>query len=103
MALIEFNLKPLQDVMPWGDEPNQYLHWFALTDSFYYMELGDVQLFCYSDEILEFWSKEYPGCNSKNEPYMDYQVVRLYEDVLEILPDVIQPIPEAIEVESFHR
>ena len=89
--------------MPWGDEPNQYLHWFALTDSFYYMELGDVQLFCYSDEILEFWSKEYPGCNSKNEPYMDYQVVRLYEDVLEILPDVIQPIPEAIEVESFHR
>lgn len=96
MALFDFKLKPLQDVMPWGDEPNKNLHWFGLTDGFYYMDLGDVQLFRYSDEILKLWSKDYQDSNYINEPYMDYQVVRLYEDILEILPDVIQPIPEII-------
>lgn len=96
MPLFEFNLKPLQKVMPWRDQTNEYLHWFGLTDGCYHMNLGDVQLFRYSDEILHFWSKEFPDVDYINEPYMDYQVVRLYEDVLSILADVIQPVPDEV-------
>lgn len=97
MALFEFNLKPLQDVLAWGEEPNQYLHWFGLTDAIYYMNVGKEQLFRYSDEILEFWTKEYPDeAEAYQNPFYDYQVSRLYFDILEILPNVLQPIPKPI-------
>lgn len=45
MSLFEFKLKKLPDVLPWGEEPDFYLHWFGLTDGIYYMNVGNEQLF----------------------------------------------------------
>ena len=91
MALFEFILHPLQKVMPWGEAPNLMLHWFGLTDGIYYMNVGEDQLFRAPKEILEQWRKEYP--NAYNFEYVDYPVIRLYEDLLEILTNILQPIP----------
>jgi Family of unknown function (DUF5984) len=96
MALLEFKLKPLKEVMPWGEEPELNLHWFGLTDGIYYMNVGEEQLFRSSKEILLHWKKEYPDMDI-NCPYVDYHVVRLYEDLLEILADVLQPIPAELQ------
>jgi len=96
MALFEFKLKPLQEVMPWGEEPELNLHWFGLTDGIYYMNVGEEQLFRSSKEILLHWKKEYPDLDI-NLAYVDYQVVRLYEDLLEILADVMQAIPAELQ------
>ena len=96
MALFEFKLKPLQEVMPWGEGSDLKLHWFGLTDGIYYMNVGGEQLFRSSKEILLHWKKEYPDLDI-NLVYIDYQVVRLYEDLLEILVNILQIIPNELQ------
>ena len=93
MALFEFNLVPLVDLLPWGEEPNLSLTWYGLTDGHYYMNVGDAQLFRYSDPILQLWSDER---EEYQHSYFEYQVARLYEDILYALPDIIQPIPDRV-------
>ncbi len=95
MHLFELDLKPLDQVKPWGEPPNQTLHWFGLTDGVYYMNVGGQQLFRYSDDALLRWAAEFPDECSES-PYVDYQVIRLYEDVLEMLPNVLSPIPDMV-------
>jgi hypothetical protein len=95
MSLFEFKLKDLQDVQPWGEEPDLYLHWFGLTDGIYFINAGNDQLFRTSELILRHWSKQYCSIDL-NQPFVDYQVVRLYEDLLEILPDILNPVPAAV-------
>ncbi len=82
--------------MPWGEEPELNLHWFGLTDGIYYMNVGEDQLFRSSKEMLLHWKNEYPDLDI-NLAYVDYQVVRLYEDLLEILADVKQTIPAELQ------
>jgi hypothetical protein len=95
MSLFEFKLKNLPDVLPWGEEPDLYLHWFGLTDGIYFMNVGSEQLFCASTAYMEYLAKEYPDINI-NDVYVDYQVVRLYEDLLEKIVDMLQPVPSEI-------
>lgn len=94
MSLFEFKLKDLKDVDPWGTPENLSLHWFGLTDGFFFMNVGSEKLFCLSKEILKQNAsfKEISG----NDFFIDYQVVRPYEDVLEILPNILQEIPDDI-------
>ena len=94
MALFDFKLKDIQEITPWGESPNLYLHWFALTDSFYHLNIKGKELFRYSNEILDYWNKQNP--DEKQSKYVDYNIARLYEDFLEILPAIMQPIPEEI-------
>ncbi|GAA6139686.1 hypothetical protein NBRC116583_34330 [Arenicella sp. 4NH20-0111] len=96
MALFEFKLKPLEEIIPWGEENNLYLSWFGLTDSNYYMNVGKEKLFEYSTELLRYWSKDNSNDEIHVSPYFDYQVSRLHEDLLAILPNVLQEIPKAL-------
>ncbi|MDM8561668.1 DUF5984 family protein [Candidatus Parabeggiatoa sp. HSG14] len=95
MALFEFELTPLDKMTPWGNQSDLSLHWFGLTDGIYYLNVGNEQLFRFSKEILQHWRKEYPKLDGFKD-HVDYQVVRLYEDVLEILPDILSPIPTEV-------
>lgn len=94
MALFEFDLADIEDIVPWGTAPKQSLSWFGLTDGVYHMDVHGKQLFRYSDEIRAHWKFQYSEL--KDTPFVDYQVVRLWEDLLEMLPDILNPIPDKL-------
>ncbi|HEY9907288.1 MAG TPA: DUF5984 family protein [Thermosynechococcaceae cyanobacterium] len=89
--LFDFHLRPLEEVMPWGKPPNSYLSWFVLTDGFYRLQVGSEFLFNYSDDFAERWAAQSVSVHTRS--FVDYYVVRLWEDLLEILPDVLEPLP----------
>ena len=74
-----------------GHNPNLYLHWFGLTEGFYRLQVGSSYLFNASDEYVDYRARNFSDayCGSS----VDYYVVRLWEDLLEMLPDVLEPIP----------
>ncbi len=78
MIRFRFELRPVDEVTPWGDPPS--LHWFGLTDGWYWIESG-------GHELLRRTRVDDP------RPYVDYQVVRLWEDVSVLTPEVLVPVP----------
>lgn len=82
--LFNFKLTPLGQVKPWGD---QRLHWYGLTDGQYWLEAGDHILLEYT---------EHARSHSLSTRFCDYLVVRLYEDLLEILPFVLETMPDEL-------
>ncbi|MEM9997007.1 MAG: DUF5984 family protein [Bacteroidota bacterium] len=91
---IDFALKPLDEVMPWGTPPDQVLHWFGLTDGYYRIDLGEVKLFDYAPEAKAHGATAYPEAYSG--PYVDYHVVRLWEDLIEVLAPALRPSPDRL-------
>jgi len=85
--LFNFTLKPLASVQPWGELGNLNLHWFGLTDGEYWIEVGSDSLFEYSEQVRQF-----PDATR----YCNYQVVRFDEDVLEMVPFILEPVPRAL-------
>lgn len=73
-----FELTPLAEVGTWGRETPR-LHWFGLTDGWYWIELGEIRLLRFSADY--------------EIPYVDYYVVRLWEDLLGLLPAVLEEVP----------
>lgn len=53
------------------------MHWFGLTDGWYWIEVGELRLLQYAD-----------GSG------IDYYVVRLWEDLLQLLPALLEDVPE---------
>jgi len=93
--LFDFRLRPISEVAAWGRSPDLRLSWFGFTDGFYRLDVGGEYLLNYSSETVELCRSlgagTYPG------PYVDYYVVRLWEDVYEILYDVLQPLPKDLQ------
>jgi hypothetical protein len=92
--LFNFRLRPVDRIAPWSREGQSVLHWFGLTDGWYWMDVGTDQLFRYTDDILRLWG--IPPDHGENLPSVDYQVVRLWEDLQEMLPSILEPIPERV-------
>lgn len=70
-------------------------HWFGLTDGFYHLNVGKEQIYRNTNEILNCRQDKYPEYKNP-DIYVDYQIVRLYEDFLDTLSDVLQPIQKEI-------
>jgi len=81
--LFQFELLGLDDVEPWGSEKTLSMHWFGLTDGWYWMQAGDQQLFR-------------RNATNDGRPFVGYHVVRLWEDLLEIVPAMLAPVPADI-------
>lgn len=81
--LFNFELRPLNEVEPWGHPPAQHLSWFGLTDGWYWLETGDQVLYEYSVEAR----------HAGTPRYFEYQVVRLYEDVMNQIAHILNPVP----------
>ncbi|WP_123601984.1 DUF5984 family protein [Micromonospora sp. Llam0] len=47
----QFQLRPLDQVHPWGRD-KQTLHWFGLTEGWYWLDLNGHQLLRYSAETV---------------------------------------------------
>lgn len=84
--LIGFRLLPIAKMQPWGEAGDLTLHWFGLTDGCYWIEVGEDRLFEYSEHAQAAGSGRYCG----------YQVVRLYEDLMNMLPDILEPVPGSL-------
>ena len=69
--LFNFLLRPVETIVPWGDE-TPTLSWFGLSYGWYWLELGGQEVFRARTVT--------PG----KPPYADYQVARLWEDLLEL-------------------
>uniref|UniRef100_B8HYN2 Uncharacterized protein n=1 Tax=Cyanothece sp. (strain PCC 7425 / ATCC 29141) TaxID=395961 RepID=B8HYN2_CYAP4 len=89
--LFDFYLRPLEEIQPWGNPDQLNLHWFGLTDGCYRLQVGTECLLNYSDAFIDDRKKQFP--DAYGGPYTDYYVVRLWEDLLNILPNILEPLP----------
>lgn len=80
MFALRFELCPLDDVAPWPRSDRLVLDWFGLTDGRYWWEIDGHQL-----------PRPTPG--EDVAPGIDYPVVRLWEDVVDLAPTVLEAVP----------
>jgi hypothetical protein len=83
--LFEFTLDPVEQICPWGEPPDLSLHWFGLSLGSYWIDLGTTRLLEYLP--LPGWPV-----------HVDYQLARFHEDVLDILPEILEPVPSDVIV-----
>lgn len=81
-----FKLRDVASIRPWGTTPDLSLSWFGLTDGAYCIETA-------AGRLLEYVG---PPDEQLGVPWCDYQVVRLFEDLIDILPQVLEPVPDDI-------
>jgi hypothetical protein len=98
MRIFDFKLRPLKEVIGWGAPPNQTLSWFGLTDGYYQVKFGNQVLYRPTIESIKRHKPNFAidQLNSEFDLNVDYQVARLYEDLLYILPNVMQELPDEI-------
>lgn len=89
--LFHFQLRDVHEIEPWIYHGERRLHWFGFSDGWYWLKVGDEELLRYTDEYLRVIEKQNAGRTVR--PYVDYQVVRLWEDVLNMLGPVFEPVP----------
>ncbi|MFE2938850.1 DUF5984 family protein [Streptomyces sp. NPDC059255] len=87
---IRFGLTPLEQVGPWGRE-RPVLHWFGLTDGWYCVDLGGHEVLRYSERSVRQLRNEEEG--GPQHPYVDYYVVRLWEDMIALVSGAMEPVP----------
>jgi hypothetical protein len=80
---IRFKLRDVDKINPWGKPGERTLHWFALTDGVYCIDTPAGRLLEHNNEFDP----------DLGEPWLDYYVVRLFEDLCEIWPFVSEQIP----------
>lgn len=82
---IHFKLKPLDDIVPWGEEPYRSLHWFGMTDGLLWIDAGESTVYEYSDAARRQWG---------DERYNDYQISRFLEDFSDTFRYVRESVPQ---------
>ncbi|WP_405717788.1 DUF5984 family protein [Streptomyces sp. NBC_01537] len=86
-----FGLTPLEKVIPWG-AGHPVLHWFALTDGWYCIDLDGHEVLRYSERTVQELRSDSDG--RQPHPYVDYYVVRLWEDMIALVSDAMEPVPQ---------
>jgi len=89
MALFEFELANVEEILPWETAEGPSLSWFALTDGWFRMPVGDQVLFEYSDEIMAHWG-------TRKRP-AGYQVAAFARDILGSVAAGVARLPERVE------
>jgi hypothetical protein len=85
--LFNFLLRQLAEITPWGEPGKENLHWFGLTDGEYWLEAGEHRLLEYSEAV-----RSVHGIPR----HCEYQIVRLHEDLGEMLPYILEPVPAVL-------
>lgn len=86
--LFQFELRSIDQIQPWGPPDDPSLHWFGLTDGQYWIQAGEHSLFEYSKAARE---------KSGVSACCDYQIARLYEDLIGLAPYALEPVPEELQ------
>ena len=85
--MINFKLRELDEISPWGREPALSLHWFGLTDGDLWLTFGNETIYEYSKEAINYWG-------NKSTPYNDYQLSRFIEDFTGLFDKIRESIPQ---------
>ncbi|MCU0431958.1 MAG: DUF5984 family protein [Bacteroidia bacterium] len=98
--MINFRLRELDKISPWGQEQELSLHWFGLTDGDLWLTFGNDTIYEYSKEAIDYWG-------NKSTPYNDYQLSRFIEDFTELFDKIRETIPEEFyeltkDLKTFH-
>jgi len=94
--IFEFQLTPIEEVQPWGEPPNQSLSWFGFTDGIYRIKAGTEYLLNYSEEYTNYLTEKFSDYTFTTT-FVEYQVVRLWEDILEMLPSILESVPKEVQ------
>jgi len=92
--LFNFILDPIDEIAPWGKQPDLHLSWYALTLGQCFLKVGSEELLRYSGEVMQKELQESP--KSLVQPYVHYQVARYRENVFDIVPRILEPVPPEI-------
>ena len=87
--IFDFTLDPIENVHPWGKPENLSISWFVLTQGNYRLKVGNEYLLNYTNDFIKHLSEKYPEYTRTQTTFVDYYVVRLWEDVLDILPAIL--------------
>lgn len=85
---INFRLKELDEVLLWGEEPHQNIHWFGLTDGLLWIDAGKHTIYEYSEEDQKYFGEYHP--------YNDYQLSRFLEDFSNLFRYVGESVPSEL-------
>ena len=94
---INFKLQELDQVLLWGEAPNQSIHWFGLTDGLLWIDVGEQTIYEYSKEAQEYFEG--------HSPYNDYQLSRFLEDFSVLFKGIGESVPQELydRVEEFEE
>ncbi|UJR83186.1 DUF5984 family protein [Sandaracinus amylolyticus] len=81
----EYRLTPLEQYEPWNAE--RAVSWFELTDGEQVVRLGEQEIFSSQISVAE---------EHGQRRWLDYSVVRMWEDLLELFPYAKEPVPREI-------
>lgn len=95
--IFDFTLDPIEKVYPWGNPEDLEIHWFALTQGSYRLKVGNEYLLNYTSDFINHLSEKYPEFNQPRNTLVDYYVVRLWEDILDIIPALLEPVPKELQ------
>ena len=95
--LFNFQLFPFSELMTEIDyreasvekRGHRQVSWYVLSDGWYWMDVGSTHLFRYTQQAHDLVQP----LRSENEWYVDYFVSRFWEDILLILPALLEPLP----------
>lgn len=89
MNLFQFEMKAVEDIIPWGSDDKPSLSLFALTDGFFRMPVGEQVLFRYSAGIQAHWGMP--------ERDADYYIAAFARDILGAVAAGLTPLSSRIE------
>jgi hypothetical protein len=92
--LFQFKLKPIECVVPSTLDGKPDLSWVDLTDGWFWMNCGGQELFRYTDETLQALAAK--GSEVTDKPYVNYFGTRLWHDLVQIFPVILNPIPQSL-------
>lgn len=87
--VIHFKLKHIEEILPWGQEPDRSMHWFGLTDGDLWLTFGNETVYEYTQDVLDYFG-------NKPSRYNDYQLARFVEDFTAIFDTIREPVSEKL-------
>lgn len=84
--LLNFKLAPLEDFTPRAYPGNPGLSWSGLTQGEYWMRAGESRLLEYGEHARAAGAPR----------YCTHPVARLHEDLLGMLPHILEPVPASL-------
>ncbi|WP_042725649.1 DUF5984 family protein [Chthoniobacter flavus] len=96
MALFEFDLDPVEEIVPWGSPNDPSLSWFVLTLGQFRMPIGDQVLFRYREEVLRLWESDV-------QRDAHYQIASIARDILGSVAPGVAPLPPFFELLATDR